>query len=251
MSRKKRIASKTGFYTVILRTKKLCFKENDAKHIFFDVLRVVLSKDETKVFAYGVGNKDAYLVVKESGNGLGGFVKKLCISFTHRYKKINKSMSGVFYDRYLSEPIESEGEMLDAVVGVHALKWKLSPSGKPLNFVTSFENYFENDIVASEEMLQFVSKDGFLALHSRDEKKPQFAVVGKLTDKQVSDYIYHTYNIKASEINKISEPILNEILLNVVKITKASARQIGRVTKISLRYLWNLFKKKEKVKESK
>lgn len=251
MSRKKRETSRVGLYTVILRTKNLCFKPSEAKQIFFDVLNATLQKDDAHVFAYAVGNKDAYLIVKEGENGLGGFVKKLCISFTHRYKKLFKNASSVFYDRYLSEPLGSDGEMLDAIVKVHALEWKLGPKSEPLNFVTSYDNYFDNVVIDSEYILNLVSKDGFLSLHGRDENKSQFAIIGKLTDKQVSDYIYHTYNIKASEINNISEPLLNEILINVVKITKASARQIGRITKISLRYLWNLFKKKEKVKENK
>lgn len=246
MARKKRLTSENGLYTVILRTKNLCFKEEKIKHIFFDTLRTCLSKDDSKILCYAVGNKDAYLIVKEGEGGLGNFVKKICVSFVHKYKKLFKSVSSVFYDRYLSEPITTDASLLENIVKIHSLKDKTTPTGEKLNFVTSFENYFGDDIVSSDYVLEKFSRNQFDEAHQHIVENKRYMLVEKLTDKQVADYIYYTYGIKASDMEKISKPLLNEILTSVVGITKASARQIGRVTKISLRYLWGLFKKKDK-----
>lgn len=260
MARTKRKTSELGLYTVVLRTKKLCFKSDDAKCIFFDTLKAVKEKDDAKVLCYAIGNKDAYLVVKENAGGLSNFVKKLCISFTSKFKKHHKSVSSVFYDRYLSEPINNESDLMDSIVNIHLLKDKKDARGKSLNFVSSFDGYFENPLIDSDEILTFTSKEDFLSRHNAPKKAEQFMVVEKLTDKQIADYIFYTYNIRATELNKINKPLLNEMLTQVVNITKASARQIGRVTQISLRHLWGLFKKKdektspaklETVKESK
>ena len=252
MARKKRKTSEIGVYTVVLRTKNLCFKNDDAKHLFFAALKNSLKKDGAVLYAYAVGNKDAYLIVKEGENGLASFVKRLCLSFVYKYKKFVKTVNSVFYDRYLSEPIDNNEQLVDAVVRVNNLNKKTDANGNKLNFETSGVNYFENRLVNVNEMLKIVDKSKLEAmLNSELQEKQKFVVVEKLSDREVADYIFYTYGIKASEISKISKPLLNDILVNVGKITKASARQIGRITKISLRYLWNLFKKKEEVKEVK
>lgn len=245
MARQKREKSESGLYTVILRTRHMCFKDENLKDVFFTSLNTAKQKDDTLVLAYGVGNKDAYLVVKEGELGLSAFVKRLCLSFVKRYKQIKKNSGNIFYDRYLSEPILNETEMINAIVRINELKYKNSPKGEPLNFVTSFDNYFSDPLINSDYVLKYIGRDEFNERHNDCGGTKKFMIMEKLTDKQVADYIYYTYNIKASEINKINKPLLNEILNNVVKITKASARQIGRVTKISLRYLWGLFKKKD------
>lgn len=245
MARQKREKSQSGMYTVILRTRHMCFNGKDLKDIFFVSLNNAKQKDNTLLLAYGVGSKDAYMVVKEGELGLSEFVKRLCLSFSKKYKQTHKNVNNVFYDRYLSEPINDEKEMLKAVVKINELKYKNGPKGESLNFVTSLDNYFNDSLINSDYVLNFVDREKFFKMHNDCGGTRKFMVMEKLSDKQVADYIYYTYNIKASEINKINKPLLNEILNNVVKITKASARQIGRVTKISLRYLWGLFKKKD------
>ena len=250
MARQKRKTSELGLYTVVLRTKKLCFKEDEAKRMFFATLKTIKEKDNTQILCYAIGNKDAYLVVKESESGLSNFVKKLCISFTSKFKKHNKSISSVFYDRYLSEPINNNSDMLESIVNIHLLKDKTDARGKNLGFVTSYDNYFNDELINSNLVLEVVGKDDFESLHHKSQPAEQVMVFEKLTDKQIADYIFYTYNIRATELNKISKPLLNEMLTQVVKITKASARQIGRVTKISLRYLWGPFKKKDDKEEN-
>ena len=240
MSREGRKYGELGTYTIVLRSKG-AFKSGQA--LFFDILNKQRNISNVKVLAYAINNNDAYLVLHEGELKISDLIKKITLSFVKQFKKRFKNFSTIFHGRYLSEELNSNEEVLDAIVKVNNLcedKFSKDP------FTTSREKYFKNSNIDSDIVKKNFGKRKFEKAH-----KIKFAPadaplsIGKLTDAEVAEYIYLKYGIKASDVNKIKKSKLDKILLEIVESTRASARQISRITKLSLRYLWGLLKKKK------
>lgn len=240
MSREGRKYSQLGTYTIVLRSKGAF---NNGQQLFFDVLNKHRKLNNVKVLAYAINSNDAYLVLHEGDLKISDLIKKITLSFINQFKKRFTIFSTVFHGRYLSEPLNSNDEILDAIVKINNLcDDKLAKDV----YTTSRDKYFKNPNIDSEIIKENIGKRKFQKAHKIKFTPADLPLtIGKLSDSEVAEYIYLKYGIKASEVNKIKKSKLDKILLEIVDNTKASARQISRITKLSLRYLWGLIKKKK------
>lgn len=240
MSRTGRQYSDLGTYTIILRSKG-AFESGRA--IFFDVLKKYRELYDMKVLAYAINKNDAYLVINQGQLLISDLIKKITLSFVSNFKKRFQNFTSVFHGRYLSEPLNSNDETLEAIIRVNNLSEdKLAK----FPFETSRDKYFKNPNVDSEIIKENIGKRKFEKLHKVKTVATENPItIGKLSDAEVAEYIYTKYGIRATEVNKIKKSKLDKILIEIVDTTKASARQISRITKLSLRYLWGLLKKKK------
>ena len=240
MSREGRKYSELGTYTIVLRSKGAFEK---GKALFFDVLRKYRGQYNMKVLAYAINNNDAYLIINEGELGISDLIKKITLSFVNKFKKKFQKFNSVFHGRYLSEPLNTNEEILDAIVKVNNL---VDDELNKNPFTTSRDKYFKNPDIDSDIIKSNINKRKFVKLHKSKLVKGETPMtIGKLSDNEVAEFIYSKYGIKATEVNKIKKSKLDKILIEIVDATKASARQISRITKLSLRYLWDLMKKRK------
>lgn len=239
MARKARKTSSIGIYTVVLRGKVDCFKDASLKSAFLCSVYKYASANQCSLLAYAISNKDCYMVVQEKEDTLSNFIRRSTSLFARLYNK-NNYAGKVFHDRYLSEPLENENQAIDAI------KQILNMDSLNDEYLTSRENYFDDMFVDSSFVANRFSKKEWKKEITKPAPQNSYKIsVGKLTDKQVADYILQKYNIKVTQISKINKNLLTQILKEVVSVTKVSARQLGRITSLPLRFLWGLTGKKD------
>ncbi len=248
MARQARKNSLIGVYTVVLRGKTDIFAHSKNRQILFACLEGKAGVG-VSILAYAVGKKDAYFIVKENEKSLSEFMRSFSVKFASAYNKNNVHFGKVFYDRYLSEPLNNPAEVMQAIKSLHALENNPAIKGAH-KYVTSFKDYFDNCLIDSSYVVQQKGVEDFYNEKTLAEDKNVVALkMHKPNDEFVIDYIYRKYNIKVSDINKLSKSKISSIVQDVVLVTKASARQLGRLTSLPLRLLWSLTQKKEEQKE--
>lgn len=237
MARTARQTSVLGTYTVVLRGKTNCFCDDKLQNKFLCCLFKYAIK--CSVLAYAFSQKDCYLVVKEGDGTLSDFMRLSSGLFARLYNKECLQIGKVFFDRYLSEPINSAEDTVKAIKQVLLLDGVAG-------YKSCKTNYFKDMFVDSSFVLERYNK-----LQWRQELRKPIAQanykisVGKLTDEQVSAYILRKYNIKVTQINKLKRNKLESLICEVVDVTKVSARQLARITSLPLRMLWKLCSKKK------
>lgn len=238
MARKARQMSSIGIYTVVLRGKTDCFEDASLKSAFLCSVYKYTSLNQCSLLAYALSSKDCYMVIQEKEDTLSNFIRRCSSLFARLY---NKNHSGkVFHDRYLSEPLESDNQVIDAIKQINNMDLLNS------EYLTSKENYFDDMFVDSSFVFDRFSKKEWKKEMTKPAFQNEYKIsVGRLSDKQVADYILQKYNIKVTQISKINKNLLTQILKEVATVTKASARQLGRITSLPLRFLWGLTGKKD------
>jgi len=238
MARKARKTSSIGIYTVVLRGKVDCFKDASLKSTFLCSVYKYVNMNQCSLLSYAISNRDCYMVVHEKEDTLSNFIRCCTSLFARLY---NKNHSGkVFHDRYLSEPLGNDVQVIDAI------KQICNMDSLNREYLTCKENYFDDMFVDSSFVMNRFSKREWKKELEKPAPQNSYKIsVGKLTDKQVADYILQKYNIKVTQISNINKSLLIQMLKEVVSVTKVSARQLGRITSLPLRFLWGLTGKKD------
>lgn len=246
MAREARKTSQLGIYTVILRSTSKIFGTPTKRGLFFSCLDKYVRLGQADIYAYAIGEQDVYLVVAEKESTLPEFMKKVTVSFAKIYNINYLNIGKVFKDRYYSEPLNTIDEVLSSIKNINTID-KVRVADKENKFETSFKEYFTDKIINPSFVENNLGKENFEAFHELNTKKkqPTFVKVCKYSDDQVKDYILDKYNVKVSEVKQLKKSLLSDILEDVLSVTCASARQIGRITSVPLRFIWSLAKKKK------
>lgn len=238
MARIARKISQLNIYTIVLRGRTEIFKGFKRKQMFFDTL--LKYKELVKMYAYAVTNKDAYLVVEVPDGNIGGYVKKISISFARKYNTNIINFGKLFNDRYLSEALNTEAEVLNAIKNVNLIVKNTTVK----NVVSSYSDYFSDALIDNSYVINNLQVD--FGEYHKDKvaiATGNTIISHKYSDAEVANYIYDKYHIKATDINRLSKEKKENILTEIIKVTSASARQIYRITSVPLRFVWNLGKK--------
>lgn len=236
MARKARIKSESGMYHVVLKgNDKLLFAEDDDYRRFSALLKTCAEQEFVEVYAYCLFCECAHLVVKEGLRPLGDFIKRLVSAYAVRCNEKYARSGKLFYDRYISEPIETDGELLDAVRFTHRLPLA---QGLPLTYpYSSYINYMQKKGIRGDGLMMLLD-DSVLRFEEEMETPPSrpFATGQKkatLTDAQVADRLRRMANfMSAAEAERITLPVLGELAANLQR-EGASIRQLARVLQVS------------------
>lgn len=243
MARQARVYSKLNTYTIVLRGRTDIFSSPTRKQFFID--SVMKNKEGVSVYAYAITDKDAYLVLNVHDGNISKVVKSISVSFARKYN-LRYRIGKVFYDRYLSQAHESTQEILDAIKNVNLLIYTGNEKTKD-SWVSSYDEYF-NDALIDATFVKENLNESFEEFH-KTKHGAQFVQAKKLSDEEIAEYIYKKYNVKASDVVTLNRDIVSTIVLEIMQVTKVSARQIARITTLPLRFLWSLGKSSKKTKE--
>ena len=222
MARKGRIKSSNGIYHTVLRGEKgLFFGENDYIE-FLGVIRKYFENTNSALFAYSLEKNKIHLVFYTPGE-ISVVMKPLLTSYARYINRVHKKTGKLFYDRYISEPIDDE-VLKDAVIFVN--------EHKKANF-TSKEEYFNNselcdvsrfDKKALEEIknpsLIYPFVDDYQAMSDNELKSYLLSIAVGNQDKKKLLEIALTYsNLSRARVGKLFN------LARVNKVKKAEPKQ--------------------------
>lgn len=231
VARKAREKSELGIYMVSLRgLEGVRFDDNDKANF----LNIMLSHNAF-LLGYTLLDDSFLFVLKEDARSLDVILRQTTIKFVKKYNKAYSRQGKVFAGRYISYPAQEMEQVWNFVSEVHSVA-KFNHLE-----VTSRDNYFENRYVKSAYALLFFDKKSDFYNQCCNVKAENSQM--KMSDEQIANYIIETFQIQPHNISKMPESLLQNILTQTFKVTKASARQIGRITALPLRMLWGIAKK--------
>ena len=236
MARKAREQSESGIYHVLLKgNDRLLFVEDEDYEYFLGLLEKTSERDYVEVYAYCLFSETAHLVIKEGLPALSNSLKSLISAYAVRCNEKYARSGKLFYDRFISEPVESDDEVLDAVRFTHRL---------PLNFgftldyeYSSYNNYISKRGLRSDALM-LLFDDSILRYREEHDIPPErtYASGEKkvvLTDEQVVALLRRmTGSMTAAEAENLSLEVLGELVSNL-RGEGASIRQLSRVLQVS------------------
>lgn len=231
MARKAREKSDLGIYMVYLKSvDDIAFDAVD-KTNFLDIL----VQNDTFLLSYTLLNNAFLFVLMEQGKTLDVILRTTTVKFVKRFNKAHNRDGKIFTGRYASSPANDMDEVWKLISNVHSVA-KVN-----VNAVSSIDNYFENPYIKHGFVLNFFpTKDEFLKACSGElSDAPKI----KMTDKEMADYIKRTFDIKPENLSLMPKSMVEKMVSQILSATKASVRQIARVSSLPLRMLWDLAKK--------
>lgn len=236
MARKAREKSESGLYHIVLKgNNRLLFVEDDDYRCFLSLLTRLAERDCAEVYAYCLFSETAHLVCKEGLRPLGEWVKALVSAYAVRCNQKYDRVGKLFYDRFLSEPLESDSDLCDAVRFVHRLP--LAYNREITYLYTSYNNYVNKKGLRSDALMLLFDestvrfKEEMASLPARvfltGDRKP------KLTDAQlIARLKCIAGSMTAEEAERITLPVLGEIACKLQR-EGAGIRQLSRVLDVS------------------
>lgn len=231
MARKAREKSELGIYMVSLKALEgVRFDENDKANF----LSIMLMQNAF-LLGYTLLDDNFLFVIREDARSLNVILRQVTIKFVKKFNKAHDRQGKIFAGRYTSFPAQKMEQVWNFVAEVHSVA-KINHET-----VTSREDYFENRFIKSAYPLFFFDKKSDFYNECCNTKVESSQI--KMSDEQIANYIMETFQVQPHNISKMPESLLQNILTQTFKVTKASARQIGRITSLPLRMLWNIAKK--------
>lgn len=200
MPRKSRMLCNSGIYHIMLRgnERKNIFIDEEDRLRFIDTLQEKKKLSEYFLYAYCLMDNHVHLVVRENKDGLHRIMKRINTSYAYYFNKKYKRVGHVFQDRFKSQCIESDGQLLTVINYVHNNPVKANMVKIADDFKWSSYNLIAQN---NKNGICLVERNEILELFSPDENKAR-----KLFSKYSNDdYGYAFIDIneeKKSEINE-------------------------------------------------
>lgn len=236
MARKAREKSESGMYHIVLvGNDKVLFAEDDDYRYFLLCLRKCAERDYLDVYAYCLFGEQVHLVLKEGLRPIGESMKALVSAYAVRCNEKYARNGKLFYDRYMSEPIETDEELLDAVRFTVRLPLRY---GGTLGYAySSYTDYVQKKGIRSDTLL-FLCDDSVMRFREEMEKEPTRAFLSgerklTLTDEQATERLRRmAAHLTRDEVERLTLPVLGEFVYRLRK-EGASIRQLSRLLQLS------------------
>lgn len=227
MARKGRIKSSTDIYHTVLRGQKsLFFCENDYVE-FLNIIKKYLKNTNSRLFAYSLEKNKIHLVFYTPGE-ISVIMKPLLTSYARYINRVHKKTGKLFYDRYISEPVENDDVLKKVVVFVNE-HYKASHTSKDeyLNGaefcdINRFDKKSINEI--KKPLVIYPFTDDYQSMTDTELKKYLLSIaIGNPSKNDLSEIATEYSNLSMTRVKKIFN------LTNVKKINKAETKQVEPV----------------------
>lgn len=118
MARKGRIKSSLGIYHAVLRGQKNLFFDDKDYLAFINTLRHYFLNTDSLLYAYSLEKNKVHLVFFTPGE-ISDVMKPLLTSYARYINRTYNKKGKLFYDRYISEPIEDVDLLTKAIIFVN------------------------------------------------------------------------------------------------------------------------------------
>lgn len=204
MARTGRIQSVTGIYHVLLRGVNLLFSEDGDYSEFTQILRRYSENNDIKIFAYTLLKNRVHLVI-DAGDNIGKALKPICTSYARYYNRTHGGSGKLFYDRFKSEPIDTDDDLKDVVAFVNQISQK---SGSDYPYCS----------LSTEG--QAIIYPGKLTANERKSTKITSMFIEDfdcLSQKEINQYIFDLCQIMPKDFKNLSKQELDEAIDKLTK----------------------------------
>lgn len=241
MAREARRIAESGLYHIVLRSNnKLLFVEASDYRKFIELLDSIAARDLMEVCAYCLFSEAVHLVVKEGLAEISSSMKHLISSYALwcnlKYERSGK----LFFDRFASEPIESDSELMDVCRYVFRLP---ASRGYDINYeYSSYNNYLKKQGLRSDALM-LLHNQSTMAYKAYNEQSVSGEFLSdlpkvKLTDAELAAKIKQLLlDATQEELDMLTDYEFKILVRRFKKIEGASIRQLSRVLNISKSFI--------------
>ncbi|NLY44336.1 MAG: transposase [Clostridiaceae bacterium] len=212
MPRTARQISKTHIYHVMLRgnEKKNIFPDEKDKARFIDIVYRAKGSNGFCLYAYCIMDNHVHLAIKEQNDSISQIMKRIGTTYAIYFNKKYNRVGHVFQDRYRSETIENERQLLAVIRYIHNNPVKAGICKKIQEYKWSSYPFYvqgikeQKKLLEYEEILSYFSEDKDIAINlfkefSNQESNDVFMDLKEdkdmLDEKETLEYI-NNYLIK-------------------------------------------------------
>lgn len=254
MPRRAREVSRTGYYHVIMRgnNKKYIFEGEEDKNYFMKNLMQMT--DCLSLAAWCLMDNHVHLILKSNLDELSAAIKKVNVKFAMMYHSKHGTVGHVFQDRFKSQTIESDKNLLSAIRYVHNNPVKAKIVSRPEDYKWSSYNHYLSQKNVTEPMKIVMgilnhSIPSFQAYHKMDDRvvhmdiKEEKDQINKEKLIEEIHKIQEKYGYKEIEELKGSKESIIEVIRNLdYNNNGISLRQIGQELNIPYTTLYRYSK---------
>lgn len=256
MPRKAREISETGIYHILLRAanNEIIFKDDEDKQEFIKITFRKREHDHFSLYAYCVLDNHAHLAVKDNSGNISSCIKGISIAYVWYYNKKYGKNGHLFYDRFKSEAINTENQLLSLTRFIHKNPVKMNMVKKPGDYewssynlyVSEYENIYGSESVEKDtnEILSIFSTDKKTAekmfkeytISEGEDIFCEYGVLDKeiemLKNKNIAIEIATKAGMQDDSL-EIDRETLRDIILKLRNEHNISLRQIAEILKIN------------------
>lgn len=259
MARGSRKESKTGYYHVMARgnNREMIFKKSSEKQYYLEQLQHKVDEGGISLVAYCLMDNHVHVLIYSDLESMTQALKSINIKFASRYNSEYERVGHVFQDRYKSEVINTDGNLINVMRYIHNNPVKAKMVLRAADYKwSSYRAYIgEKDKLIDlkkkkmivdmfsgsiEEYEQFHLKeetDEFLEVKEdleREREERASKIIGKYCKK---------YRVKTVIELHESRKIVEEIIIELIKKSNLSHRRIAELTGITRGVVHSIAKK--------
>lgn len=235
MARQKRALSSTGIYHILLRGENDLFLDKKDYEEFLLTLKKYFSLETQKLYAYALSEKKIHLVINVCGGEIAKIMKPICTSYARYFNRTHSREGKLFYDRYKSEPIESEEALLNVVVYVNKNTSKSSLSEYlNLSYICDTNHFY--DKIGGQSIYEHKMSSNISQLFIDDyERMPK---------KEIEIFIKELCSYNVKEIKKLDKETKKQVLEILKSQTWISGKRLSEILELDKSAIDRLVKPK-------
>ena len=172
MPRAARIRSQSGIYHVMLRglDKRDIFLEDRDRQRFLVGMFRAKEKAEFELYGYCLMDNHVHSLLRESEEEVGNIVKRITVGYIGWHNRKYERTGHLFQNRFLSEPVETEGYLLTVLRYIHQNPVKAGLTQKPKDYPWSSFGDYDNIYKGKETIIDGDMVRGYLTKYKDFEK---------------------------------------------------------------------------------
>ncbi len=163
MPRLARLKSPTNIYHIMIRgiNREYIFRSDAEKGRYLEILKDIKYNSDFKIYAYVLMDNHVHLLIKEDSIDIGIIMKRIGIRYAAWYNKNHDRIGHLFQDRFKSEAIIDDGQLLITLRYIlqNPVKAGICKATSAYRWSSYGDSLCGNNLIDADFILQMFSKD--------------------------------------------------------------------------------------------
>jgi len=168
MARYERSKSKSGYYHVMIRgnERKNIFSDEQDRSKFIDVVHKMSQGNTYTTHAYCLMDNHVHFLISEGTDSIAKTMKRISVSYAYYFNKKYRRVGHLFQDRFRSEPIEDDSQLLAVTRYIHLNPVVAGIVKKPEKY--KWSSYSAH--IGEKEDILITDRESILGIISKDQE---------------------------------------------------------------------------------